>query len=98
MKFQKFLVTGCRDMDKKHPKYPKNGGFPPSVTPKIFFQKSSSVTFVLLWCPNFMQKTRKTNGQSLKYLKTDQWMDKGPRTDMGHSGQKCRKNTSQNFL
>ena len=23
------------------------------------FQKSGSVTFVSLWCPNFMQKTRK---------------------------------------
>ena len=54
--------------------------------PKIFFQKSGSVTFVPLWCSNFMQKIRKilrvvsviiidgqTNGQ------TQQWMDQ--RTD-----------------
>ena len=27
--------------------------------PKIFFQKSGSVTFVPLWCTNFMQKIRK---------------------------------------
>ena len=59
MKFQKLLMTGCRDMDKKHQKYPKNGVFPPFVTPKIFFQKSGSVTFVPLWCTNFMQKIRK---------------------------------------
>ena len=32
---------------------------PPFVTPKDFFQKSGSVTFVPLWCPNFMQKIRK---------------------------------------
>ena len=56
---------------QKHQKCPQNGVFPPSVTPKIFFQKSGSVTFVPLWCPNFMQKTRKTNEQSLRYLKTD---------------------------
>ena len=24
--FQKLLVTGCRDIDKKHQKYPQNGG------------------------------------------------------------------------
>ena len=57
MKFQKLLMTGCRDMDKKHQKCPHH--FPPSVTPQDFFQKSGSVTFVPLWCPNFMQKIRK---------------------------------------
>ena len=45
------------------------------MTPKIFFQKSGSVTFVPLWCPNFMQKTKKTNEQSLRYLKTDTHTD-----------------------
>ena len=40
------------------------GVFPHLRPPKIFFQKSGSVTFVPLWCPNFMQKTRKTNEQS----------------------------------
>ena len=39
MKFWKLLMTGCRDMDKKHQKYPKNGGFPPFVTPKDFFSQ-----------------------------------------------------------
>ena len=52
-------MTGCRDMDKKHQKYPKNGFFPHLWPPKIFFQKSGSVTIVPLWCPNFMQKIRK---------------------------------------
>ena len=46
-------------MDKKHQKCPKNGGFPPFATPQDFFQKSGSVTFVPLWCTNFMQKIRK---------------------------------------
>ena len=59
IKFQKISMTGCRDMDKKHQKCPKNGGYPPFVTPRDFFQKSGSVTIVPLWCPNFIQKTRK---------------------------------------
>ena len=46
-------------MDKKHQKCTKNGGFPSFVNPKIFFQKSGSVTFVPLWCTNFMQKIKK---------------------------------------
>ena len=33
-------------MDNKHKKYPQNGGFPPIVTPNIFFKKLGSVTFV----------------------------------------------------
>ena len=58
MKFQKLLMTGCRDIDQKHQKYPKNGVFPPFVTPQDFFSKAGSVTFVPLWCPNFLQKIR----------------------------------------
>ena len=38
---------------------PKMGVFPHLRPPKIFFQKSGSVTFVPLWCTNFMQKIRK---------------------------------------
>ena len=68
-------MTECRDMDKKYQKYPKNGVFPLFVTPKdFFFQQSGSVTFVPLWCPNFMQKIEKTNGLSLRHLKTDREM------------------------
>ena len=33
--------------------------FPPINSPQDFFQKSGSVTFVPLWCPNFMHKIRK---------------------------------------
>ena len=66
--YQKILITGCRDMDKKNA---RKWGFPPFVTPKIIFQKSGSVTFVPSWCPNFMQKTRNTNELSVRYLKTD---------------------------
>ena len=68
MKLQKILMTGCRDMDKKIKNTPKMG-----VTPQDFFQKLSSVTFVPLWYPNFMQKIKKTNEQYLRYLKTDRW-------------------------
>ena len=56
---------------QKHQKCPKNGGFPPFVTPKIFFQKSGSVTFILLWCPNFMQKIEKLLNRLSRFLKTD---------------------------
>ena len=38
---------------------PKMGVFPHLRPPKIFFQKSGSVTFVRLWCTNFMQKIKK---------------------------------------
>ena len=37
------------------------GFFPHLWPPKIFFQKSGSVTFVPLWYTNFMQKIKKTN-------------------------------------
>ena len=59
MKFQKILMTGCRDLDKKHKKCPQNGFFPQLVTPKIFFQKSGSVTSLHLWYFTFMQNFRK---------------------------------------
>ena len=68
-------MTECRDMDKKHQKYPQNGGFPPFVTPQDFFQKSGSVTFAPLWCPNFMQKLEKNIERSLRYLMTDRQAD-----------------------
>ena len=42
-----------------------------TATRQDFFQKFGSVTFVPLWCPNFMQKLEKTNKQSLRYLKTE---------------------------
>ena len=38
---------------------PKMGVFPHLRPPKIFFQKSGSVTFVPLWYTNFMKKIRK---------------------------------------
>ena len=81
MKFQKFLMTGCRDMDKKHKKYPQNGVFPPFVTPQDFFHKSGSVTFVPSWCPNFMQKMRKIL-RAVSEIFTD-GRTNGPQTDMG---------------
>ena len=37
MKFQKLLMNGCRDMDKKDQKCLENG-FSPFVTPKDFFK------------------------------------------------------------
>ena len=59
MKFQKHLITRCRDIDKKHQKCAlKMGAFPHLWSPRFFFQKSGTVTFVPLWCINLMQKIR----------------------------------------
>ena len=57
------------------------GVFPHLRPPKIFFQKSGSVTFVPLWCTNFMQKIRKilrAVSEIFKDGRTD-----GPRTTDG---------------
>ena len=65
---------------------PKMGVFPHLRPPKIFFQKSGSVTFVPLWCTNFMQKIRKILRAVSEIFKdglrtTDYYY--GLRTDMG---------------
>ena len=44
---------------EKTSKMPQKWGFSPICDPQDFFQKSGSVTFVPLWCSNFMQKIRK---------------------------------------
>ena len=72
MKSPKLLMTGCRDMDINIKNAPKLG-FSPFVTPKIFFQKSGSVTFVSLWYLTSCKKIEKTNELSLRYSKTDHW-------------------------
>ena len=71
MKFQKLLMTGCRDMDKKHQKCPENGGFPPFLTPQVFFQKSGSVTLYPYGTLTSCKKIEKTNELSLRYLNID---------------------------
>ena len=88
MKFQKLLMTVCRDMDKNI-KIPPIWGFFPHLWPrKIFFQKLGSVTFVPLWCTIFMQKIRKKQWAVFEIFKdrltdaltgwpTDQWNNMG---------------------
>ena len=61
---------------------PQKWGFPPFVTPRNFFQKSGSVTFVPLWCPNFMQKIRKVLTAVSEIFKDRPWTDQWT-TDMG---------------
>ena len=53
MKFQKILMTWCRDMGNKHEKWPQNS-FSPFVTPQNLYQQIG-ITLVHLWC-----KTRQT--------------------------------------
>ena len=67
-------------------------GFLPHLWPaKIFFQKSGSVTFVTLWCTNFMQKIRKilrAVSEISKDWRTDQQTDQPDRpTDGPTDGQ-----------
>ena len=52
------------------------------MTPKIFFEKSGSVTFVPLWCPNFMQKFRKIFTAVSEIFKDGPQTNR-PWTDMG---------------
>ena len=69
MKFQKLLMTGWRDMDKKNQKYPQNGGFPQFMTPQ---------DFLLLYPYGALtscKKLEKNNERPLRYLKTDGQMD-----------------------
>ena len=81
MKFWKILMTGCKDIGKKHQKCPKC--FSPICDPPSFFQKSGSVTFAPLWCPYFMQKIEKTKGRSQGYLKTEQQTDRQTTYEQG---------------
>ena len=61
-------------MDKKI-KMPPEWGFSPTCDPQSFFKNRALVTFVPLWCPNFMQQI---NERSLRYLKTDRPQTDGP--------------------
>ena len=66
-------MTGCKNMVKKHQKYPQNGGFPPFVTPNIFFFKNWALSLLYTnGALTLCKKLEKTNEPSLRYLKTDQ--------------------------
>ena len=71
-----------KSYEQKTSKMLPKGEVSPFMTPKILLQKSGSFTFVTLWYPNFIQNIRKTNEQSLIYLKTDRQTDHG-QTDYG---------------
>ena len=68
MKFQKVLMTGCRDMDKKHQKCPENEDFLSFMTPQDFFSKTQNSHDALSSC----KKLEKSNERSLRDLETDQ--------------------------
>ena len=78
MKFQKLLMTGCRDMDKKH----QNGVFPPFVASQDFFQNRTLSLLYPYGALTSCKKLEKTNELSLRYLKMDERTDHG-RTDKG---------------
>ena len=80
MKFQKLLMTGCRDMDKKHQKYPQNGFFPPFVTTKDFFL-NQALSILYLMVPLLHAKNYKKPRRGLRDIyrptDTDTRTDKG---------------------
>ena len=79
VKFQKLLMTGCRDMNKKPQKCPQNGRFTPIVTQKIFFNNRALSLLYPYGALASCKKLEKTNERSLRYLKTDT----DTRTDKG---------------
>ena len=83
--FVKILKAVFEIWTKNIKNAPKMGVFPHLRPPKIFFQKSGSVTFVPLWCTNFMQKIKKILRAVSEIFKDGlRTTDYGPRTtDMG---------------
>ena len=72
VEFQKVLMTGSRDMDKKHQKYPQNGFFPPFLTPQDFFFKNRAQSLLYLYGTlTSCKKLEKNDERSLRYLETD---------------------------
>ena len=51
MKFKKFSITVCRDMDKKTLKIPPKWGFSPICDPQDFFSKIGLCHFCTLMVP-----------------------------------------------
>ena len=74
MKFQKFLMNGCRDMDKKNIKNqnaPKMGCSLIYNPPRFFFKNRAMFLLYPYGDLTECKKLEKTNEQSLRYLKTD---------------------------
>ena len=69
MKFQKLLMTGCRDMDKKQQKCPKNKGLPLFVTPKIFSKNRALTLLYPYGALTSCKKLEKTNERSPEIFK-----------------------------
>ena len=63
-------MSGCKDVDKRIQKYYQSEFFP-HIRRLIYIFLIEHCHFFAMWCPNFMQKIRKTNGRSLRYLKRD---------------------------
>ena len=70
MKFQKILMTGCRDMNKKHQKYPKNVFFPHLWPPRFLFKNRALSLSYPYGALTSCKKLEKTNERSLRYSKT----------------------------
>ena len=80
MKFQKLLMTGCRDMDKNIKNVPKKG-FPPICDPKIFFKNWALSLLYPYGALTSCKKLEKNNERSLEIFKDGR--TNGRTTDKG---------------
>ena len=71
MKFQKLLMTGCRDMDKKHKNTLKIGVSPICDSLRFFFKNQALSLFYPYGALTSCKKLEKNNEWSPRYLKTD---------------------------
>ena len=91
MIFQKLLMTGCRDMDKKNIKNTSQICFSLICDPPRFFFKNRALSLLYPYgALTSCKKFEKNNEQSLRYLKTDHGRTNGQgrllRTPSGKPG------------
>ena len=75
VKFQKLLMTGCRHMDRKHKKYPKNVFFPICDPPRFFFKNWALSLLYPYVALTSCKVSEKLSERSPRYLKTDRLTD-----------------------
>ena len=78
-----------RRYGENHQKYPKNGFFPPFVTPQDFFSKIGLYSLLYPYGALFMQKIRKnqcTVSEIIKDGRTDHGQGRLLRTPLGEPG------------
>ena len=73
-------------MDKKHQNYPQNEFFSPFLTPNIVFKNRALSLLYPYDAQTSCKRLEKTDGRSLRYLKTDRLTNRqteGPTDEKG---------------